>query len=447
VRLKKGNKNMQKPNNTDTTTYPRTKIKHVFFYASIFITVPILTYLMGSFLDDVFLFPSFPPFPTNLVLGSVIFCTGLAIGIKATRTLFKKGRGFPWGEFNGKSQSKTLVTDGIYAYTRNPMVLGYSLLPCGMGIMFQSISMTIIIPALTLFVSAGVAKTREEPRLHERFGAAYSEYKKNTPFLIPRVKPLIVDLNQSTLPIANEGDANRLRHARIMQVTFYLISLLSLGILAALTLTAQQGTAQVQKESISIAFGVICVLGIIAGISPSRCNRLFIHFQTGTSTHTEGRSKSQGKREISYKGHHPVCGSFSSHVIQIGSKTYCAGCAGLVVGATIALMGTALYVFLQDPSAQLVAVSFWAGLVGVTLALLQYELFVGKASVHLLLNVIFVVAALLLLIGVNEMNGSLSLGVYFFLVILFLINVRSTLSRLEHEKKCATCKAEDCGVK
>jgi hypothetical protein len=44
------------------------------------------------------------------------------------------------------------------------------------------------------------------------------------------------------------------------------------------------------------------------------------------------------------------------------------------------------------------------------------------------------------------MNGSLSLGVYFFLVILFLINVRSTLSRLEHEKKCATCKAEDCGV-
>jgi hypothetical protein len=117
------------------------------------------------------------------------------------------------------------------------------------------------------------------------------------------------------------------------------------------------------------------------------------------------------------------------------------------VGATIALVGTALYVFFQDLSAQLVAVSFWAGLAGVTLGLLQYELLVSKASVHFLLNVIFVLGALLLLIGVNEMNGSPSLSIYFLLVILFLINVRSTLSRLEHEKKCATCKAEDCSVK
>jgi uncharacterized membrane protein YiaA len=74
-------------------------------------------------------------------------------------------------------------------------------------------------------------------------------------------------------------------------------------------------------------------------------------------------------------------------------------------------------------------------------------LFVNKASLHFLLNVIFVVGALLLLIGVNEMNGSLSLSIYFLLVILFLINARSTLSRLEHEKNCSICKAEDCTVK
>jgi hypothetical protein len=172
-----------------------------------------------------------------------------------------------------------------------------------------------------------------------------------------------------------------------------------------------------------------------------------MHLQTDKPTHTEQGDTSQNKREISYKGHHPTCENFSSHVIQIGGKIYCAGCSGLVVGALIALAGTAYYFFLQDPSAQFIALSFWAGLAEVTLGLLQYELFVNKASLHFLLNIIFVVGALLLLIGVNEMNGSLSLSIYFLLVILFLINVRSTLSRLEHEKKCSICKEEDCSAK
>jgi hypothetical protein len=95
----------------------------------------------------------------------------------------------------------------------------------------------------------------------------------------------------------------------------------------------------------------------------------------------------------------------------------------------------------------LVLVMFWSGLAGVAIGLLQYELFTNKASLHFLLNVIFVVGAFLLLVGVSEMNSSLSLGIYFLLVILFLINVRSTLSRLEHEKKCATCNVEDCSMK
>lgn len=172
-----------------------------------------------------------------------------------------------------------------------------------------------------------------------------------------------------------------------------------------------------------------------------------MHFRTDKPTRIQQGDTSQNKREISYRGHHPTCGNFSSHVIQIGDRIYCAGCAGLVVGAVIALAGTAYYFFLPDFSAQLVAAFFWAGLVAVTLGLLQYELFVNRAFFHFLLNIIFVVGALLLLIGVNEMNGSLSLSIYFLLVILFLINARSTLSRLEHEKKCSICKAENCSVK
>jgi protein-S-isoprenylcysteine O-methyltransferase Ste14 len=438
---------MPKQDNATTAKHPRIRTKHLLVYSSIFIVVPILTFIIGRVLDNIFLLPNFPPFPINIILGSAIFFLGLAIGIKATRTLFKEGQGLPWGELNGRSQTKTLVTNGIYAYTRNPMVLGYSLLPCGMGIMFRSISMTVLITATTLFASAWVARNREEPSLEKRFGEAYSEYKKNTPFLIPRLKTLLVRFTRLLLATTKEGSVDELARVRNVQVVFYSISLLSLSILAALALTAQPVGVQVQKEAIGAAFGAICMLGIIAGISPSRCNQLLMHVQTNEIGHKERENTTREKTGISFIGHHPNCGSFSSHVIQIGGRIYCAGCVGLVVGATIALVGTVCYVVLQSLSAQLVLVMFWSGLAGVTLGLLQYELFIHKASFHFLLNVIFVVGAFLLLVGVSEMNGSLSLGIYFLLVILFLINVRSTLSRLEHEKKCAICSVEDCSMK
>jgi len=438
---------MPKISDTATATYPRIRTKYLLFYASIFIAAPSLTYLVGRFLDYIFILPSFPSFPINLVLGSVIFCTGLAIGIKATRTLFKRGRGLPWGGLEGQSQTSILITNGIYAYTRNPMVLGYCLLPCGMGIMFRSISMALIAPAIILFVSAGITKKREEPNLKKRFGKAYSEYKKNTPFLIPRFKPLLLSFNRLLSAATKEGHSNKLARVRNLQIVFYSISSLSFLILAALALTNQAGSVQAQKEAVGAAFGAICILGILAGISPSRFNRLFMHIQNKATSHNKPENTSQKKYEISYRGHHPDCGSFSSHVIHIGGRIYCAGCTGLIVGASIALAGTVVYVFQQSLSPQLVAISFWTGMGGATLGLFQYNLFINKASIHFLLNVVFVVGAFLLLVGITEMNGSLSICVYFLIVILFLINSRSTLSRLEHEKKCAICEVEDCNIK
>ena len=438
---------MPKQNDIATATHPRMRHKHLLVYASIFVAVPVLTFIIGRVLDDIFILPSFPPFPINLILGSAVFFPGLAIGIKATRTLFKKGQGLPWGELNGQSQTKTLVTDGIYAHTRNPMVLGYSLLPCGMGIMFRSISMTLLIPTITLVTSAWVAKTREEPSLEQRFGTAYSEYKKKTPFLIPRLKPLFVDLTQLIPATTREMSIDELARVRSLQVAFYVISLLSLSVLAALTLTTQQGSVQVQKELVGAAFGTICLLGIVAGIFPFHCNRFLGHVPTKETASSEHESTIQEKPSPSFKGHHPDCGSFFSHVIQIGGRIYCAGCTGLVIGAIIALVGTIFYVLIQSQSVQLVSVMFWTGLAGVTLGLLQYSLFVNKAVLHLLLNVVFVVGAFFLLVGVNEINGSVSIGIYFLLVVLFLINVRSTLSRLEHKKKCINCSVKDCSIK
>lgn len=116
--------------------------------------------------------------------------SGAAIGIKATRQLRFTGRGLPWGQFEKEAKTTILVTDGIYANTRNPIVLGYMLLPLGMGLLFRSLGMAITIPVIILVVMVIRIKKWEEPDLAKRFGETYHAYKHKTPFLIPRVLPV-----------------------------------------------------------------------------------------------------------------------------------------------------------------------------------------------------------------------------------------------------------------
>ncbi len=165
---------------------PRLRLKQLLPYLSIFVIAPIVTFVLGRYLDGITGLPEFPPFPLNLIGGFPVFFLGLSIGIKSTRELYRIGHGLPWGGLNGSSQSRRLVTNGVYAYCRNPMTLGYSMLPCGMGIMFRSPGMAILIPAMIIAVAVVYLKVWEEPDLERRFGRSYQEYKRRTPFLIPR---------------------------------------------------------------------------------------------------------------------------------------------------------------------------------------------------------------------------------------------------------------------
>lgn len=163
-------------------------------YLLIFLIVPITTFVIGRQLDSQLGLPPFPPFPLNLLSGFAVFFGGLALGIKATRLLYRVGGGLPWGELDAKAQSAILVTSGVYAFSRNPMTLGYSALPCGMGLMFQSLNMTLFAPLLVLTIMVIWLKVWEEPNLERRFGDPYRAYQKRTPFLIPHPKALLAAL-------------------------------------------------------------------------------------------------------------------------------------------------------------------------------------------------------------------------------------------------------------
>jgi protein-S-isoprenylcysteine O-methyltransferase Ste14 len=165
---------------------PALRWRHLLPYLSIFIIAPISTFVCGRWLDAVAGFPKFPPVPLNVLFGVFVFVLGLSIGIKSTRELYTRGRGLPWGELNGSSTSKDLVTNGVYASCRNPMTLGYSMLPVGMGLICRSLGMALLVPAAIITGLVLYLKLWEEPHLETRFGDAYREYKRNTPFLIPR---------------------------------------------------------------------------------------------------------------------------------------------------------------------------------------------------------------------------------------------------------------------
>lgn len=165
--------------------------RQLLLYLAIFVVAPVLTYVIGKRLDLLMTLPAFPAFPFNLILGFAVFYVSLSVGIKSSKFLYREGLGLPWGEAKKQVQTRRLVVTGPYAYTRNPIILGYSLLPCGMGIMFQSLGMSTFIPLAVFLINIAIVKVWEEPDLEARFGEEYLDYKGSTPFLLPGPRNLV----------------------------------------------------------------------------------------------------------------------------------------------------------------------------------------------------------------------------------------------------------------
>ncbi len=160
----------------------------------IFLFIPLITYWLGKTIDNLLKLPKIPNIPWNFILGFPVLLIGLFIGLRATRLIYYKGQGLPWGGIETSVKSRNLVTDGIYSYCRNPMVLGYSMLPVGMGIIFMSVGMFFFIPSIILTYNIIMLKYKEEPSLESRFGVEYLEYKENVPFLLPNISKMFKDL-------------------------------------------------------------------------------------------------------------------------------------------------------------------------------------------------------------------------------------------------------------
>jgi protein-S-isoprenylcysteine O-methyltransferase Ste14 len=116
------------------------------------------------------------------IVGLVIYLAGCAFVLWARRTLGKM-----WGLSTSRNvkllDDHQIVQSGPYAFVRNPMYFGWWAAMFGLLLVYPT---WVVLLFLAFSVIAFVGRAhREDTALAERFGDAWTEYKKRTKFLIP----------------------------------------------------------------------------------------------------------------------------------------------------------------------------------------------------------------------------------------------------------------------
>jgi protein-S-isoprenylcysteine O-methyltransferase Ste14 len=103
--------------------------------------------------------------------GGILIAAGLLFGMSAMGLFRKAGTDVkPW------KTTTAIVATGVYRFTRNPMYLGMAMLYTGLGFLFSSLGVFLLLPVLILTIRTQVI-AREERYLEGKFGDDYRAYK------------------------------------------------------------------------------------------------------------------------------------------------------------------------------------------------------------------------------------------------------------------------------
>ena len=136
--------------------------------------------------------------------------------------------------------------------------------------------------------------------------------------------------------------------------------------------------------------------------------------------------------------HHPDCGKFSAHTININGHTLCAACTGLLLGGIIAIIGALVYFF---AGLHVEIAAFTIVLIGAVAMVLGFFQLAFRGFIRLTLNTLFVLGAFLILVGIDELIGSLFVDFFVEAYIVFWIFARIQLSQWDHWKICSNCES------
>jgi len=115
------------------------------------------------------------PLAARIAIGVILVAAGLALVFPARSAFMSAGTEVkPW------RPSTALVTDGIFAWLRNPMYVGGTLFLTGLSILLASDWMLVMTIVFVPIIHFGVVK-REERYLEAKFGNVYRAYKAQVP--------------------------------------------------------------------------------------------------------------------------------------------------------------------------------------------------------------------------------------------------------------------------
>lgn len=148
--------------------------------AFVFLCFIALFFVRAHFTDTAFNLPPITWLPWTAILGIVLLLPGGML-LLWTWIQFLIAHGTPV-PINPPRQ---LITDGLYAYSRNPMLLGIFLLFFGTGFLSGSLSLTAVFSPLCVLIFYFQVTKIEELEMELKFGQAYLNYKKIVPRFIP----------------------------------------------------------------------------------------------------------------------------------------------------------------------------------------------------------------------------------------------------------------------
>lgn len=115
-------------------------------------------------------------FPGQAVLAATVGAAALTLSIAALRRFGRVGTTM---KPHHPDDATTLVTDGIYAHTRNPMYCAILLVLLAHAIWEGRLRTLVALPGLLLTLQPQIAA--EEDALTRLFGADYEEYRARVP--------------------------------------------------------------------------------------------------------------------------------------------------------------------------------------------------------------------------------------------------------------------------
>jgi protein-S-isoprenylcysteine O-methyltransferase Ste14 len=129
------------------------------------------TLLVGLLLHWLWPIAVLPPLAARL-LGVVLLVLGYALA-RAAEASFKRGG----TNIRPDQPTLTILTDGPFRFTRNPLYLAAAGLYAGVALLFNALWPLVLLLPMLAFLDWGVIR-REERYLEAKFGDSYRAYRK-----------------------------------------------------------------------------------------------------------------------------------------------------------------------------------------------------------------------------------------------------------------------------